>query len=356
MTGLNAETLLTWYKKNKRDLPWRDTRDPYRIWLSEVMLQQTQVTTVIPYYHRFIEQFPSLEALASAEDETVLKLWEGLGYYNRCHHFLKAVRQANQDCQGQVPDTPESFRSLPGVGPYTAAAVMSIAFGLPMPVVDGNVIRVVTRFYAIGEDITKAAVKKKIEALMAQSISRKNPGDFNQAVMELGATVCTPKTPLCHECPLTKQCLAYRENKTETLPFKPPKPKVPIHSVALALVEEGGRFLIRKRPPRGHLAGLWEFPGGKILKGETPDQALNRTCTRELGIQVAVEKKIATVSHAYTHFKIRLTLFLCRAREREMTPTLNQPLAWIQCGEIGNYPFPAANHKLFPAIKKLLEE
>jgi len=355
MPALNKESdfvfkLLIWFNENQRFMPWRETKDPYKIWLSEVMLQQTQVDTVIPYYNRFIEQYPDPESLASAHDDDVLKLWEGLGYYRRCHNFIQAVRDVNTQYDGKVPDDPNHFKQLPGVGDYTTAAVMSIAYNHVLPVVDGNVIRVITRFYMISDDVGKAATKKNILDRMTRLIPGDTPGDFNQAVMELGALVCTPKNPRCDECPISEYCGARQTQTTVLYPVISKKQKIPEYQVGLGLIVRDGQFLIQKRPSTGHLAGLWELPGGKASQDETPVQALKRKCLEELGLDVNVYYKTAEASHVYSHFKIRVSVHICHIDQQKEVALKNQPLAWIYPQEHSLYAFPGVNHKLFEKI------
>lgn len=339
--------LLAWFDAHRRDLPWRKSRDPYRIWLSETMLQQTQAHVVIPYYNRFVARFPDIRSLAAAGEDDVLKLWEGLGYYRRIHHFIAAVREVCTRYGGEIPNNPEAFRSLAGVGDYTTAAVMSIAFGHPLPVVDANVIRVMTRYFRIADPPGKAGTKKRITAELLRLIPDHAPGDFNEAMMELGALVCTLRTPRCGECPLAGGCGAYRTGETTMFPCTSQRPKIPEYQVALGLILRDGKFLIRKRPSSGHLAGMWELPGGKIRDGETPEEALRRTCRAELGLDVRVGTQCAAASHAYSHFRIHVSLWQCEAGKMREKPMKNRPLAWIGSGEISRYPFPSVNHRLF---------
>jgi A/G-specific adenine glycosylase len=353
-TELFSKHLLHWYGINKRSMPWRESRDPYHIWLSEVMLQQTQVATVIPYYLRFLKQYPTLNDLADARDEDVLKLWEGLGYYRRCHNFMAAVRKACSDHQGHVPDNPDEFLKLPGVGPYTTAAVMSIAYGHQLPVVDGNVIRVVTRYDCIEGEPGKTAVRQRIHRRMEELMPDHEPGDFNQSVMELGAMVCTPRQPQCVECPLHEGCCAVKNDRVSEFPHSPQKTKAPEYAVALGLIVRDTRFLVQKRPSEGHLAGMWEFPGGKAQEGESLEAALERKCLEELGLHVDVKKSLKTLVHAYSHFKIRLTVFLCGIGDQKPLSLKGQPLMWIYAKQLADYPFPAANHKCFDAIQHVL--
>ena len=351
-----TRTLLNWYEKNKRDLPWRKTGEPYKIWLSEVMLQQTQVKTVIPYYQRWLEKLPTIQDLAAASEQKVLKLWEGLGYYNRCHNFHKAAQLVCSQYHGKVPDQPELFLKLPGVGPYILSAVMSIAFKRVLPVVDGNVLRVVTRYIELWNDISKSATKKKVYQMLLNPICKNNPGDFNQAVMELGALVCMPKNPTCPRCPLKKTCQAKEKGSVESLPFRTKKKKIPFHKVALAVILKNDKFMIQKRPTTGHLAGMWEFPGGKFKTGESAEQAVTRECREELDVSVKIIQKLKKVKHAYTHFKIELNIFICRLTSSTVRARQSQPIRWIGLDEMSQYPFPAANYKFFKELESALEK
>ncbi|WP_300667580.1 A/G-specific adenine glycosylase [Desulfoluna sp.] len=352
---LNASLLLEWYDTHRRLLPWRETGDPYRIWLSEVMLQQTQVATVIPYYERFIKAFPTPTALADAPDDRVLKMWEGLGYYNRCHNFLKAMRRVRDEHGGQVPDIPSLFSSLPGVGPYTCAAVQSIVFGHRLAAVDGNVNRVVTRLFAMEGVVTGAAVRRAIQDAVDIAIPEERPGDFNQAMMELGAIVCTPRRPDCLHCPLRIGCQARILGRQESFPVQGMKKKVPLYPVALAVLVDDGKILVQKRPATGHLAGMWEFPGGRILTGEDHAMALKRCLSEELGVVPEVGLLVGCVTHAYSHFKVELSLYLATVREGTALPKKGQALAWITSEAFETLAFPAANRKLFPLLADALK-
>jgi A/G-specific adenine glycosylase len=269
--------LLEWFLQNQRSLPWRMNKDPYRIWVSEIMLQQTRVDTVIPYYHRFMEKYPSIDALADAPEEEVLKAWEGLGYYSRARNLQAAVREVKELYAGVVPDEPEEIAMLRGVGPYTAGAILSIAYNKPEPAVDGNVMRVLSRFFLIEEDVLKPATRKVMEALVRELIPEGTAGDFNQALMELGALVCTPKSPYCLTCPVMERCEGRIAGKELELPIKK-KAKPPRNEYrAVALVEgtgeNRGKILIRQRPESGLLARMWELP--HVLLPENLGEGLN---------------------------------------------------------------------------------
>ncbi|MCP4221603.1 MAG: A/G-specific adenine glycosylase [bacterium] len=346
--------LLAWYHKNKRDMPWRRTSDVYCIWISEVMLQQTQVVTGIPYYKRFLERFPTINALAEAGEQDVLKLWEGLGYYSRARNLHKAAGIVVSDYKGIIPTDMESFSKLPGVGPYISAAVLSIATQAPLPAVDANVLRVYARYDGIEDDIRKTAVRNLVFKQLKEVIPPEAPGDFNQAVMELGALVCTPKNPECATCPFKKACTAMADGSVSRLPYKSPKPGVPTYKVSVAIIMEKGLFYIQKRPSTGHLGGLWEFPGGKSEENESPQQTLHRECREELGNDVEIVSSLKVVRHAYSHFKIEMTPFICRLEDGNIQSRQGLESRWISFAQLDNYPFPGANHKIFPRLKEHL--
>lgn len=347
-------SILDWYGNNKRDLPWRKTRDLYALLVSEMMLQQTQVSTVIPYYLRFISAFPTIQDLANASEDNVLKIWEGLGYYSRARNLHRAAKQVQLKYRGELPENPREFRKLPGVGPYITAAVLSIGRGIAIPAVDGNVMRVFCRFNLFSNDIGAPATKKEIIQQLFLIIPRQNPGDFNQALMELGSQICKPKNPLCSFCPLKKGCLGYKKNKIELYPVKNPRPGIPEYPVSIAVILSGNRFYIQKRPSKGHLGGLWEFPGGKAKLGERPEKTVIRECHEELNIDFEIIEKLTSIRHAYTHFKINLTVFLGKIADRNSIQT-SRPHQWITINQIDDFPFPGANHKFFPILRSYMK-
>jgi A/G-specific adenine glycosylase len=352
VTEFPAPTLLDWFDKNKRDMPWRQTSDPYKIWISEIMLQQTQVNTVIPYYERFLDRFPDVEQLADASQQTVLKMWEGLGYYSRARNMHKAAQEVVADFSSVFPDSYDELLQLKGIGPYTAAAVSSIAFQRQQAVVDGNVIRVLSRYYGIKDDVRRSKVKSNIQIIADSLIPRDRPGDFNQAVMELGATICTPKNPVCDSCPLSIDCVAYKTAKTEIIPYKSPRKKIPHHHIGVGLIKDNNaKLLIALRPDDAMLGGLWEFPGGKKEKGENINKTVERELNEELGVTVAVGDKFMDLKHAYSHFKITLHAYWCTIESGTPRPKSSTKLKWVTLEEIDEYPFPKANKVL---IEKLL--
>lgn len=348
--------LLRWYAQERRDLPWRDTNDPYRIWVSEVMLQQTQVATVIPYYESFIAAFPTPRDLAAAPVDAVLKRWEGLGYYARARNLHKAAGIVVERFEGRVPDDPSAFRSLPGVGAYICAAVQSIAFGAPLAVVDGNVKRVLSRLFRLEAPANHSSGAATFADAAERLLARRRPGDFNQAVMELGATVCRPAQPDCPACPLAPHCAARAAGNPTDYPRRRPKRPVPTYRVAVGVVADRKRLLITQRPPDGLLGGLWEFPGGKIRDGESPGAACAREIREEVGLEVDVVTHLTTVKHAYTHFKVELDVYLCGYKGGEVVLEGPADYRWIPVDGIDDYAFPKANHKFFALLKKKLRE
>lgn len=352
MNDFPAADLLDWFHQNKRTMPWRQTSDPYSIWISEIMLQQTQVSTVIPYYKRFLKKFPEVGNLADAPQQSVLKAWEGLGYYSRARNMHKAAQQVVSEYNSTFPDTFDELLDLKGIGPYTAAAVSSIAFNRQQAVVDGNVIRVLSRYFGIKDDVRRSKVKSEIQDIADSLIPEDSPGDFNQAVMELGATVCVPKNPICSSCPLSARCAAYKTAETNIIPYKSPRKKVPHHQIGVGLIKNSeGKLLIALRPDDAMLGGLWEFPGGKKETGESIETTVERELHEELGVKVEVGDKFMDLKHAYSHFKITLHAYWCTIKSGTPKPKSSTDLNWVTLKEIDDYPFPKANKVL---IEKLL--
>jgi A/G-specific adenine glycosylase len=349
-----ASALTLWYKAHHRDLPWRNTQDAYAIWISETMLQQTQVRTVLDYYHRFMERYPTLQALAEAPIDDVLKLWEGLGYYARCRNLHKAAKQMMEQHQGQFPQTLEEAQALCGIGRSTAGAILSFAYSQSHPLLDGNVKRVLSRIFDILDDIQQASVINRLwehsETLLRQS---EEPSIYNQAIMELGATVCLPKNPRCLLCPVKTFCNAAEHGTQHERPVKAGKKPSPHYDIAVGVIWKDDRVLIQQRPAEGLLGGLWEFPGGKQEAGESLQDTVIREIQEELGLEVQVREPIITVKHAYTHFKITLHAFHCDYLQGTPEPKACQAWQWVSPEELPKFAFPKANKTV---LEKVLTE
>ena len=344
------EALADWFANAARVLPWRENRDPYRIWISEIMLQQTQVQQVIPYYARFLAQFPDVAALAAAPLDAVLKAWEGMGYYARARHLHRAAAEICRQHGGLFPRDPEAVRRLPGIGPYTAAAILSIAFGEPLAVVDGNVVRLLSRFSAVAEESGSTAARKKIAALADALLDRQRPGDHNEAMMELGATVCTPRSPLCAVCPLAFACAAHAAGEEERYPVKARAKARPHVQIAAAMIWREGELLITRRREEGLLGGLWEFPGGKQEEGESLEQTVEREVAEEVGVRVRVRGHFMSVDHAYSHFSITLHIFDAEWLGGEPRCLECSDWRWVTPARLRDYAFPRANLKIIDQL------
>lgn len=343
--------LLSWYDQHAADLPWRANRDPYRVWLSEIMLQQTQVETVKPYYDHFLKAFPTVHALADAPLDSVLKLWEGLGYYSRARNLHKAAQVVAHELNGEFPQSVDELLKLPGIGRYTAGAIASIAFDVHAPVLDGNVIRVFARLTDLDEDVTQEPVKAKLWDLAHDRLPASRPGDYNQALMELGRVICKPRNPLCRECPIRAYCLAYSHNTQNQRPVKTRKAPTPHYDVAAGIIwNKEGHLLITQRPLDGLLGGLWEFPGGKREQDETMQDCLRRELREELAIEVEVEELFTVVQHAFTHFKITLHAFTCYHQGGQPQKIGVHDWAWVAQEELSRYSFGKADREIIKAL------
>lgn len=352
-----AKLLLAWWDDGHADLPWRKSRDPYAIWVSEIMLQQTQITTVIPYYERWMARFSTVEALAAASLDEVLKLWEGLGYYSRARHLHAAAKEVVAVYHGRLPRTATELRKLKGIGPYTAGAIASIAFDEAVPVLDGNVTRVLSRLFDLPDDVTTTAVKKKLWQLAADLVPCQRPGDYNQALMELGQQICLPARPRCLLCPLSVHCLARQRGTQLERPVRPARKNIPHYDVVAGIIWENGattahsRFLIARRPLDGLLGGLWEFPGGKQEPGETLPQALRREIREELGIEIEVGRFLTSIKHAYTHFRITLHAFHARHVDGRAQNLGVADHAWVTMGQLDEYAFAVTDRKIIARLR-----
>ncbi|MDW5525438.1 A/G-specific adenine glycosylase [Carnobacterium maltaromaticum] len=368
---------LSWYDLEKRTLPWRENNDPYRIWVSEIMLQQTRVDTVIPYYLNFMKLFPTIADLAVAEEDTLLKAWEGLGYYSRVRNLQKAAIQIMNEFSGEMPAKPEDIATLKGIGPYTTGAISSMAFQLPVPAVDGNVMRVVSRLFEISEDIAKPASRKTFEAIMNQIIDPYKPGDFNQAMMDLGSSTCTPTTPTCNLCPINEFCQAFEAGTMTQYPVKSKKKKAkPVYYAGLLIQNERGEFLIEKRPAEGLLANMWTFPllpeelltvgtGLKIgkLNDKLPEtietQVLNNLSVesrQRYQIEpIWLKKPFGEVVHLFSHLKWFITSYYGKMSSEMLTEAPENCL-WVHPSDFENYTFPGPQQKMWKSYLTKFEK
>jgi len=340
-----SSNLINWYDENKRDLPWRHTKDPYKIWVSEIMLQQTTVNTVIAYYEKWVKIFPTIQDLAQAPIQTVLKQWQGLGYYNRAKNIHAASIILVNEHKGILPKDPKIIRSLPGFGPYSTGSVLSIAYDMPLTIIDANVRRVVMRLLAL-PGIADTKQDAQIEEFLNKVLPGRRVGDFNQALMELGAMVCRSKEPVCTICPVVKYCKAYKLGQQEIIPQIKKKIIKNIQAV-IAIIKKGEYYFIQKRPSKGLLADLWEFPGGKIEEGESKKEALGRELKEELGVELKSSKHLFDVKHFYTQFRINLSVFDCVL---ESEPKKDSTHRWVSFKDFTKYPMPSGSAKI---IEKL---
>ncbi len=352
-----AKPLLAWYDAVRRDLPFRKTRDPYAIWISEIMLQQTQVATMLPYYERWMQRFPTVRDLARAHEDEVLHAFQGLGYYSRARSLHRAAQAVMERHAGALPASAEELLGLPGIGPYSAGAIASIAFSERVPVVDGNVVRVLCRYFALFGDPSRAPLKQTLWSTARELVPRKRPGDFNQALMELGATLCTVKSPACAECPLSGGCQARERGLVERLPEtkKPPAPTAV--AMAAALIERAGRVAVVKLPPAApRWAGMWQFPAVELRDGEALAAGAARAARELAALRAEVREELATVRHSVTRYRITLTAFACRSERRanaravEAKPQLVEALAWRRVHELDALAMPAAHRRLAQAL------
>lgn len=361
------EIFLTWYHQEKRNLPWRANTHPYNIWISEIMLQQTRVDTVIGYYYRFMEEFPTIQDLANADEQKLLKIWEGLGYYSRARNLKVAAQQIIDDFDGVFPNTPEEISTLKGIGPYTTGAISSIAFGLPEPAIDGNIMRVVSRLFEIDEDIAKASSRKVFDAATRAIISHEQPGEMNQAFMDLGSNICNPTAPRCEECPIQQFCLAYKNKRQTQFPIKTKKMKPKdVYYIAGAIENANHEFLLLQRPETGLLAKMWHFPLQEVTKQEYTEfvHTWQKDDEQQLSLDLVAEelspqifddfpvvwqkKHYGEITHIFSHLKWHVLLFYGRTREN-FVPENGQ---WVQSDDFSTFVFPKPQQKLVSQFNK----
>lgn len=360
---------LSWYQQEKRNLPWRYDQDPYRIWISEIMLQQTRVDTVIDYFYRFMEEFPTIQELANAPEDKLLKVWEGLGYYSRARNLQTAAKQIMTEFNGEFPTTVEAIRSLKGIGPYTTGAISSIAFKIPEPAIDGNVMRVVSRLFCIEADVAKASSRKVFDEAMRKIISQDQPGDFNQALMDLGSSICTPTSPQCESCPIQNYCQAYQEKRQTDFPVKSKKQKPKdVYYIAGIIENQQQELFLQRRPESGLLANMWLFPLEEISK--TAFQELqkrydpaawdlfssslvaedNPAFFSEQAV-VWQKKVLGEVKHVFSHLRWHILVFYGRN-----TAPVTLAGQWIQPKDFSDYVFPKPQQKMLEVFENNLAD
>lgn len=344
--------LLAWFQTHQRPMPWRETRDPYHVWISEVMLQQTQVATVIPYFERFVARFPAVHDLAAAPLDDVLKHWEGLGYYSRARNLQKAAQQIVTEHEGRFPEAYAAIRALPGVGDYTAGAVASIAFNQPAPAVDGNVFRVLARLFLIADDIALPRSRRRFERQAQELIPPGEAWRFNQALMELGATVCTAANPRCGQCPVAPWCQARSADRIRELPVKSKKTAVKEVGFLVGVIrDEGGRYLISRRPAKGLLGGLWEFPTCEAAGMPDPAQ-LRAYFLAQHEVALAALGPVVTVPHQFTHRKALYHAYAGEVAPGSSRPADREDLRWVSADELADFALPQAHHKIMQALSR----
>lgn len=338
-----ASVLLEWFRTHRRDLPWRTSpRDPYGVWVSEIMLQQTKVEAVKPYYENWMSHFPTLSSLAKADEDEVLRQWQGLGYYSRARNLHEAVREVEKSYGGVVPNTVQEMKALKGVGDYTAGAVLSIAYGKAVPAVDGNVLRIFARLYGIEDNILSPSVKKEVTALVEGEIPHDRPGDFNEALMDFGATVCIPKNPRCEDCPIVAYCKAHGDNRQRELPLRLRKKDVPTEEMAVLVVSYGNSWLIHRRPPKGLLAKMWEFPN---VIGE--DNNLDGVCDLMESLGVALYEDVTycgDMTHVFSHKRWHMMIYMAQAKEKISIG--KEDWQWLQRSDVTSVPWAGPHGKI----------
>lgn len=348
-----SRLLLQWYGQHARNLPWRNHPDPYAIWVSEIMLQQTRVETVIPYFQRWMTAFPTISALAVADQQDVLMVWEGLGYYSRARNIHKAAVKIVENYAGKLPDERKQLEELPGIGRYTAAAIDSMAFGKDEAALDGNIRRVLARVFNLTIPARSPEGEKKLWQLAEQNLPPGEAGNYNQAMMDLASAICLPKNPLCESCPLQNHCQALALNIIADRPLLPKKTKTPHYYVTAAIFQEGEKVLITQRPQDGLLGSLWEFPGGKLEKNESLAEGLQREIMEELGCKIRVGLSFGEYKHAFTHFRITLTAFFCEIIEGKPAALAASDIRWVPVVRLSEYPMGKVDRQISENLLKL---
>lgn len=352
MTSMVAQALLTWYAEHARDLPWRRQRDPYAVWISEVMLQQTRAETVVPYYLRWMDRFPTVKVLAAASRDEVLGMWEGLGYYRRAHNLHQAAQTLVAEHDGKLPDEVDELRHLPGIGPYTSASIAAIAFNQDVIAIDGNLRRVISRLIDLAIDPRSPEGERQLRSWALGELPPGQSSIFNQALMDLGAMVCVPRTPNCGACPLARSCLAFQRGVQDARPLRSPRKKIPHMTVAAAVLRRGERVLIGRRPEGVLLGGLWEFPGGRLEPQESLESCLRREIGEEIGVEVEVGVRLGAFNHAYTHFRVTVHAYGCKLIKGEPQAMWHSEVRWVSPERLGEYPMGKIDRAIGQRVSK----
>ncbi len=344
--------LLLWYEENGRDLPWRGQTDPYAIWISEIMLQQTRVETVIPYYERWMSRLPTIEALARADIDHVLGLWEGLGYYQRAHNLHAAAKIIREELQGKIPTTSAELESLPGIGAYTSAAIASMAFNEQVLALDGNLRRVLSRLINYDQIAGTSKADRIFRSWARKHIPDSSASSFNQALMDLGAMICTSSAPSCELCPVSSSCEAFALGVQDRRPVRKRMPALPHHIVSAGVFQRGGKVLIGRRPKGKLLGGLWEFPGGKCFKNETIADCLVREWKEELDMDIVPGIELGVIDHTYTHFKITVHALECHASDGNAKANVHSEIRWADIDKLDQFPMGKVDRTIAKLIGK----
>lgn len=346
-----ASRLLDWYARNKRELPWRDHADPYAVWISEIMLQQTRVETAIGYFQHWMAKFPNIAILARASEQDVLREWEGLGYYSRARNLLKAAQILDARYDAQLPPDPAALRALPGIGQYTAGAIGSIAFGLDLPALDGNVRRVLARAFNLVTPIDSRAGEMALLKLAIKHLPEGRAGEFNQALMDLGSQVCVPRNPRCSACPVRGLCRARKLGVQGRRPVRKARKPVPHHVMTAAVIASRGRVALSKRPSKGLLGGMWEFPKWRVAGRPRP--ALQKAIQKTYRLKVRRVEALAVVHHAYSHFTVAVHPFACQLVSRISKPG-REDWHWVRVNELADYPMGKIDRQIARALVKAM--